>query len=98
MAKANTTQATTVRQRVARDFVESFGERYFNPLIGATASETCANLSSVLQFLHSLSAQETTGKLDTEECQAGITLLLHTAWIAAQYEEFAAPHDEGGAK
>lgn len=62
--------------------LSDFGPCYFNPIIGATRTETFGNLERGLNFLHDL----IDGDFEFGESRAGLALFVETMWGAAQYE------------
>ena len=55
---------------------------YLNPLIGADATETCANISNVMQTVYEFVKIEA---VDFHDVQPGVLLILQTVWAAAQH-------------
>lgn len=72
----------------AHETVKDYGAGYLNPMIGKSAQETCANVESVISFLHGLIDSDE----DISEARPGIALVLQTVWSAVQYERDIEAH------
>lgn len=76
------TKANDARQIVADKIVDDFGIDYFNPLIGASAGQTCAKIEPLMEMLYELSDRN----LISGDMNPGIKLIINTVWAAMQYE------------
>lgn len=59
-----------------------FGPNIFNPIIGATPTETCSNIAKVSDMVvHLLEDERGIG-----EVKSGVALIVQSVWYAALYE------------
>lgn len=77
-----TSQASLESTLVTKSTVEDLGAGYFNPLIGYTPTETCGNISDVMQTLFEVIKNE---EIDFHGVRPGLLLIIRTVWAAAQH-------------
>lgn len=93
MENTNTapTKADAPRQLVANQIVGDSGIAYFNPLIGASAGETCAKIEPIMEMLYEM----TNRNQISEGTNQGVKLIVQMVWAAVQYErEVLSKEDE----
>lgn len=84
-------KGTDRRQLIANQIVGDSGICYFNPLIGQSAGETCANIEPIMALLYGLTNRNQV----SEDMNQGVKLIVQAVWAAMQYErEVLSKEDE----